>query len=194
VKSASRRFVARLAPGWIVASLLGGCAASLETPRRSTIRIVDAPGEGCAPLDWPVAATVSSPFGRRDGRVHQGIDLAVPEGTPVRAACGGVVTYASDRLRGYGRLVIVEHAGGLTTVYAHNRSLEVPAGASVSRGQLLAYSGATGHVTAPHLHFEVRRLGVAIDPLGLLAPPPYPSPRPGMYAERPASPADSSTP
>ena len=145
-----------------------GCAALPIEPPRSSIRVVSA--DGCAPFDWPVEAVVSSGFGPRDGHAHLGLDLAVPEGTPVRAACAGVVRYAGDGQRGYGRLVVVDHAGGLSTAYAHNRALAVEVGAVVARGQLLSYSGATGHVTAPHLHFEVRRDGVAVDPLPLLAP------------------------
>jgi murein DD-endopeptidase MepM/ murein hydrolase activator NlpD len=146
---------------------LAGCAAEPAlAPRTSTLREVTV--EPCVPLEWPVDAEVSSLFGRRDGRPHLGIDLAAPEGTPVRAACAGVVTFASDRLRGYGRLIIVEHGSGTTTVYAHNQTLFVSVGAAVARGQVIARSGATGRVTAPHLHFEVRQKGRPVDPLGLL--------------------------
>ncbi len=164
------------------AVLAAGCAAGPRELQRasSTIRVLAA--EPCAPLGWPVDAAVSSLFGRRDGRPHLGIDLAVPEDTEVRAACGGVVTYAADRLRGYGRMIVVEHAAGLATVYAHNRRLLVAEGEAVGRGQVIARSGATGHVTAPHVHFEVRRDGSAVDPLGLLGA--RPGPRIG-YARRP---------
>jgi murein DD-endopeptidase MepM/ murein hydrolase activator NlpD len=148
--------------------LCGACAAPLEEQRGSTIRVSSSTSAACAPLDWPVRAEVSSPFGRRDGREHTGVDLAVPEGTPVVAACDGIVRTADARLRGYGKLVIVEHADGLSTYYAHNRELSVRAGEVVRRGQPLSLSGATGHVTAPHLHFEVRKDGIAVDPLGLL--------------------------
>lgn len=119
-------------------------------------------------MSWPIATSISSGFGPRDGRQHLGIDLVVPQGTPVRAACDGVVAYAGTKLRGYGRLLIVKHGGGLSTVYAHNRELLVREGAAVARGQIIALSGATGHVTAPHLHFEVRVDGAAIDPVPLL--------------------------
>lgn len=171
--------------------LLPACAAPLhERARSSSIHVVDS--APCAPLAWPVDANVSSPFGRREGRAHDGIDLGVPEGTAVHAACAGVVRYASDRLRGYGRLVILEHAAGLTTVYAHNHTLLVSAGATVARGQVISRSGATGHVTAPHVHFEVRRAGKPVDPLGLLAPRPL---REGIgYALGPATHAEVSTP
>jgi murein DD-endopeptidase MepM/ murein hydrolase activator NlpD len=120
---------------------------------------------------WPVDGTLSSPFGSRDGRnhEHEGIDVAVAEDTPVRAACDGMVTYAGNGLRGYGNVVIVQHAGGLATVYAHNRALEVRVGDPVARGQEIARSGQTGHATAPHLHFEVRLGSIARDPLGYLS-------------------------
>ena len=148
--------------------LLAGCAEVRLPQRSSTMHLLT--DGACGLLSWPADAVVSSGFGVRDARPHQGIDLAIPEGTPVRAACAGVVTYADDKLRGYGRLVILEHAGGLTTVYAHNEALLVATGAHVLRGQLLSRSGQTGHVTAPHLHFEVRRDGRPIDPLGVLGP------------------------
>ncbi len=146
--------------------LLAGCADAQLPQRASTIRVMS--GSPCGPLTWPVDAPVSSGFGRRDARQHLGIDLVVPEGTPVHAACDGTVGYASDKLRGYGRLVILDHAGGLTTVYAHNEALLVQVGARIARGQVIARSGQTGHVTAPHVHFEVRRAGRAVDPLGQL--------------------------
>jgi len=162
---------------------LGGCAPLVEeAPRTSTIReltvadvtatlpSVIAPGGDCSML-WPVDGTLSSPFGSRDGRnhEHEGIDVAVAEDTPVRAACDGMVTYAGNGLRGYGNVVIVQHAGGLATVYAHNRALEVRVGDPVARGQEIARSGQTGRATAPHLHFEVRLGSIARDPLGYLS-------------------------
>jgi murein DD-endopeptidase MepM/ murein hydrolase activator NlpD len=119
-------------------------------------------------MSWPVEAPLSSPFGRREGKAHDGIDLAAPEGTPVRAACDGAVVYAGSKLRGYGNLVILEHAGSLATVYAHNQALLVHEGEHVLRGAEIARSGATGHVTAPHLHFEVRQDGRPRDPLEYL--------------------------
>jgi murein DD-endopeptidase MepM/ murein hydrolase activator NlpD len=127
--------------------------------------------EGDCSMLWPVDGTLSSPFGARDGRSHEheGIDVAVAEDTPVRAACDGVVAYAGNGLRGYGNVVIVQHAGKLVTVYAHNRALEVHLGDAVTRGQEIARSGQTGHATAPHLHFEVRLGSIARDPLGYLS-------------------------
>ncbi len=115
---------------------------------------------------------VSSWFGPRDGRPHDGIDIAVPDGTAITAAAAGVVRYAGNAVRGYGNFILLEHAGGWVTVYAHNRALLVPEGQSVARGEVIALSGHTGNATAPHLHFEVR-LGVTPqDPLKYLPPQP----------------------
>jgi murein DD-endopeptidase MepM/ murein hydrolase activator NlpD len=141
-------------------------------PQTSQIREVShirelSPG-GCGRLSWPVHGALSSPFGRRDGSAHDGIDVAVAEGTPVRAACDGSVAYAGDKLRGYGRLLIVAHSGGLATVYAHNSLLLVREGDLVARGQEIARSGQTGRASAPHLHFEVRRDNHPEDPLKYL--------------------------
>ena len=121
-------------------------------------------------MDWPAEGPLSSGFGRRDGKPHEGIDLAVPEGTPVHAVCDGVVVYSGAKLRGYGRLVIVQHAGNLSTVYAHNSRLLVREGEPVTRGRVIALSGQTGRATAPHLHFEVRRDARPEDPLKYLPP------------------------
>ena len=144
--------------------------AATSTIRELTVTPSDA-SAGCASMLWPVDGPLSSPFGRREGRAHDGIDLAVAEDTPVRAACDGIVAYAGNRLRGYGNVVILQHAGALATVYAHNRALDVREGDRVARGQVIARSGQTGHATAPHLHFEVRKDSIARDPLGYLSRP-----------------------
>lgn len=127
-----------------------------------------APAPQAGLLAWPVKAIVSSLFGPRGGRPHEGIDLAVPDGTQVCAAADGRVIYAGNRISGYGNLVILRHGDRLTTVYAHNSRLQVSEGALVSRGQVIAISGHSGRVTAPHLHFEVRWDGVPYDPLAYL--------------------------
>ncbi|HWO42932.1 MAG TPA: M23 family metallopeptidase [Candidatus Eisenbacteria bacterium] len=116
---------------------------------------------------WPVTGTVNSRFGPRGVAVHDGIDIAAPEGTPVRSAEAGEVIY-SDQLRGYGNLVIVRHAGGFATVYAHNQANLVREGQMVRRGEMIARVGSTGRVTAPHLHFEIRKDNIAQDPLRYL--------------------------
>lgn len=125
---------------------------------------------GRAALQWPVpGGAVTSPFGRREDGHHDGIDVQAPIGTPVRAARGGTVVY-SGRLRGYGNLVIVDHGGGLATVYAHNQRNLVRPGERVGASQRIATLGATGQVSGPHLHFEVRQRNVARDPLQFLPP------------------------
>ena len=110
-----------------------------------------------ARLAWPVAKpVVSSKFGHRWGRNHEGIDLAAPLGVAVFAADDGVVIYADNLLSGYGNMVILEHNGGLLTAYAHNSVLLVQKADRVRRGQMIARVGQSGRATAPHLHFEVR--------------------------------------
>jgi len=99
--------------------------------------------------------------------MHEGIDIAVGEGTPVRAAAAGTVIYAGW-MSGYGNLVAVDHGNGLSTAYAHNSSLAVSVGQSVAAGEIVSYSGNTGNSTGPHVHFEVRVNGSAVDPLGYL--------------------------
>jgi murein DD-endopeptidase MepM/ murein hydrolase activator NlpD len=117
-------------------------------------------------LIWPVNGPVVSPFGMRWGRLHAGIDIAVPYGTPIHAAASGTVIYAGW-MGGYGNFVIVDHGGGLATGYAHQSSIAV-GGGSVSQGQVIGYVGCTGHCFGPHLHFEVRVNGTPVDPLGYL--------------------------
>lgn len=112
----------------------------------------------------PVSGTVNSGFGPRGAGFHDGVDIAAPEGTPIRAVEQGEVVY-SDQLRGYGNIVIVRHAGGLVSVYAHNQVNLVREGQQVARGQVIAKVGSTGRVTGPHLHFEIRRNNAAQDPL-----------------------------
>jgi murein DD-endopeptidase MepM/ murein hydrolase activator NlpD len=123
------------------------------------------------PLRWPLAPgriIVGSPFGTREGRPHEGIDLPAPVGTPVFAAADGRVVYAGNGIRGYGNLVVVRHAGDLLTVYAHNSVLLVTQGQPVRAGDRIALVGQSGHATGPHLHFEVRARQVPRNPMGFL--------------------------
>jgi murein DD-endopeptidase MepM/ murein hydrolase activator NlpD len=99
--------------------------------------------------------------------MHEGIDIAVAEGTAVVAAAAGTVIYAGW-LGGYGNLVVVDHGGGISTAYAHNSAYATSVGQSVSQGQVVSYSGNTGNSSGPHVHFEVRVDGTAVDPLGYL--------------------------
>ena len=118
-------------------------------------------------LLWPVDGPVTSPFGWRWGRMHEGIDIGVGYGTPIHAAASGSVIYAGW-MSGYGNLVVLDHGDGLATAYGHQSQLAVSIGQSVSQGQVIGYVGSTGHSTGPHLHFEVRVDGSAVDPLGYL--------------------------
>jgi murein DD-endopeptidase MepM/ murein hydrolase activator NlpD len=115
---------------------------------------------------WPVSGPVVSPFGWRWGRMHEGVDIAAGYGTPIAAAASGTVIYAGW-MGGYGNLIIVDHGGGIATAYAHQSSFAV-GGGTVAQGQTLGYIGCTGHCYGPHLHFEVRVNGSAVDPLGYL--------------------------
>ena len=118
-------------------------------------------------LIWPLNGPITSSFGPRWGRMHEGIDISVGTGTSVVAAASGTVLVAGWS-GGYGVLVVIDHGNGLATAYAHNSSATVSLGQSVTQGQLVAYSGNTGHSTGPHLHFEVRVNGSAVNPLGYL--------------------------
>lgn len=129
-------------------------------------------GSATARFYWPVKGQVIARFGRRPGGLYnEGINIAAPKGTPVRAAAAGVVAYAGNQLRGYGRLVLIRHPGGWITAYAHNDAILVRVGQHVRRGQTIARVGASGRVRSPQSHFEIRRGIRAIDPETLLAAP-----------------------
>lgn len=117
------------------------------------------------PFLWPVeGGRMSSGFGPRGGSVHEGIDIVSSEGKPVRAVHDGRVVY-SGQMRGYGNVVVVYHGQGLASVYAHNRENLVRDAQMLQKGQVLATVGNTGHSSSPHLHFELRRNGKALNPL-----------------------------
>jgi len=116
---------------------------------------------------WPVNGPVVSPFGQRWGRLHAGVDIAVPAGTPIRAAAGGTVAMAGW-MGGYGQYTCIQHGGGVATCYAHQSSIGVGSGASVKQGQVIGSVGCTGHCFGDHLHFEVRINGSPVDPMGYL--------------------------
>jgi murein DD-endopeptidase MepM/ murein hydrolase activator NlpD len=115
---------------------------------------------------WPVSGPVVSPFGMRWGRLHAGIDIAVPAGTPIRAAKSGSIVLAAPT-SGYGNYTCIDHGGGLSTCYAHQSSYAITSG-SVSQGDVIGYVGCTGHCYGDHLHFEVRINGAPVDPMGYL--------------------------
>lgn len=117
-----------------------------------------------SPFIWPVEGGIASAFGPRGETHHDGIDIAAPVGTPVRAARGGRVLY-SDELRGYGNLLIIDHGEGYATVYAHNRTNVVGTDAVVKQGDVVAEVGESGESSQPNLHFEVRQDNVARNPV-----------------------------
>ena len=122
-------------------------------------------------LDWPLRGVLYARFGKKGREPHDGIDLAVPVGTPVKTAQEGEVLYAGEQ-RGYGLIVIVQHSDRLITLYAHNRDLRVKTGQKVRREQVIATVGESGKTSGPQLHFEVRVDGKPVDPLDYLGPLP----------------------
>ncbi len=116
---------------------------------------------------WPAAGEITSPFGYRWGRSHDGIDIAAPAGAPVRAARAGRTAYAGWQ-SGYGYMVLIDHGQGLATLYAHLDGFAVERGQYVATGQVVGYVGNTGYSFGPHLHFEVRQGGQAVNPLQYL--------------------------
>ena len=118
---------------------------------------------------WPVRGKVITGYGAKtNGKANDGINLAVPEGTPVKAAEDGVVAYAGNELKGYGNLVLVRHSNGYVTAYAHASELMVKRGDTIRRGQVIAKSGQSGEVGSPQLHFEIRKGSQPVDPLQFL--------------------------
>jgi len=124
---------------------------------------------GSGKLLWPVdGGIIYSKFGMRNGEFHEGVDISAPEGTAIYAAEDGKVVYSDNRIRGYGNMIVIKHAGSLSTVYAHCRVNLVKEGDFVKRGQKIAEVGKTGQATGTHLHFEVRVGKTAVDPLKYL--------------------------
>lgn len=120
--------------------------------------------------EWvrPVKGRISSGFGMRNGKVHEGVDILAPEGTPVRAAAYGLVIYAGDGMRGYGNAVVLDHGEEITTLYGHLHEIQVQSGDAVAKGQRIGTVGSTGNATTTHLHFELRVGGDAVDPESIL--------------------------
>lgn len=116
-----------------------------------------------AGMIWPLRGTVTSEFGSRWGRRHEGLDIAAPTGTPLRAAKAGTVIFAGQQ-GGYGNITIIDHGGGLTTTYPHQSRFGTTEGAQVAQGEVIGYVGCTGSCTGPHVHFETRVGGTAVNP------------------------------
>jgi len=126
------------------------------------------------PNIWPIDGRLMSPFGRRndpfsgEGAIHTGVDISAPEGTPVKAAADGVVTFAQVHSGGFGRLVIITHSNGMESCYAHLSKFDVIAGQEIRQGELVGRVGHSGRVTAPHLHYEVHVSGAPVNPYRFL--------------------------
>jgi murein DD-endopeptidase MepM/ murein hydrolase activator NlpD len=156
-----------------VAAIQGKLAAQLSAGGFTPLPAGPIQG-GSGGLIWPVNGPVVSGFGSRtingSYEFHPGIDIAVPEGTPIRAAASGTVIFTESEASsgGYGNFTCIDHGGGLSTCYAHQTSFAVSAGQSVSQGAIIGYTGCTGYCFGPHLHFEVRINGSVTDPMGYL--------------------------
>ncbi len=179
VQPAAAQPVATLAPPATKLATAGGPPQSARLAQATTV--VDdtaaaatsakaAEATGALPtFRWPVRGKVITSYGAKtNGKSNDGINLAVPEGTPVKAAEDGVVAYSGNELKGYGNLVLVRHSNGYVTAYAHASELLVKRGDTIKRGQIIAKSGQSGEVGSPQLHFEIRKGSSPVDPLQFL--------------------------
>jgi murein DD-endopeptidase MepM/ murein hydrolase activator NlpD len=141
-----------------------------EKPAAEAASVKPSEATGALPtFRWPVRGKVIASYGAKtNGKSNDGINLAVPEGTPVKAAEDGVVAYSGNELKGYGNLVLVRHSNGYVTAYAHASELLVKRGDTIKRGQIIAKSGQSGEVGSPQLHFEIRKGSSPVDPLQFL--------------------------
>ncbi|NOJ50306.1 peptidoglycan DD-metalloendopeptidase family protein [Bradyrhizobium archetypum] len=141
-----------------------------EKPAAEPAAVKPSEATGALPtFRWPVRGKVITSYGAKtNGKSNDGINLAVPEGTPVKAAEDGVVAYSGNELKGYGNLVLVRHSNGYVTAYAHASELLVKRGDTIKRGQIIAKSGQSGEVGSPQLHFEIRKGSSPVDPLQFL--------------------------
>ena len=144
-------------------------SARVVTPEMQTttqsVTTAAQPAGNLPSFRWPVKGRIIAAFGSKmDGTQNDGINLAVPEGTPVKAADDGVVAYAGNELKGYGNLVLIRHANGYVSAYANASEILVKRGDTIKRGQVIAHAGQTGNVTSPQLHFEIRKGSTPVDP------------------------------
>ncbi|MEH6950689.1 LysM peptidoglycan-binding domain-containing M23 family metallopeptidase [Nitrobacter sp. NHB1] len=148
-------------------------AVATATPEAAVVKpaVKAAEATGALPrFRWPVRGRVIAAYGARtNGKSNDGINVSVPEGTPVKAAGDGVVAYAGNELKGYGNLILVRHPNGYVTAYAHASELLVKRGDTIKRGQVIAKSGQSGEAASPQLHFEIRKGSTPVDPLQFLS-------------------------
>ncbi len=178
VQPAAAQPVAALAPPATKLAAAGGPPQSArlaqatapveDTAVATPVKATEATG-ALPTFRWPVRGKVITSYGAKtNGKSNDGINLAVPEGTPVKAAEDGVVAYSGNELKGYGNLVLVRHSNGYVTAYAHASELMVKRGDTIKRGQIIAKSGQSGEVGSPQLHFEIRKGSSPVDPLQFL--------------------------
>ena len=145
---------------------LAGSAGKTATDATEEETAAAPEDQGGAGFRWPARGRVVAGFGRSaSGEQNDGINIALPEGSPIKASEAGVVIYAGNELTGFGNLILVRHEGGWVTAYAHNKEMLVSRNQQVKRGEVIAYAGATGNVTQPQLHFELRKGSQPVDPL-----------------------------
>jgi murein DD-endopeptidase MepM/ murein hydrolase activator NlpD len=150
------------------ANLASATTTPQETETTSPVKAAEAVG-GLPTFRWPVRGRVIAAYGAKsNGKQNDGINVAVPEGTPVKAAEDGVVAYAGNELKGYGNLVLIRHDNGYVTAYAHASELKVRRGDKITRGQVIGKAGQTGDVASPQLHFEIRKGSSPVDPMQFL--------------------------
>jgi murein DD-endopeptidase MepM/ murein hydrolase activator NlpD len=148
-------------PGWY--------ASTAAPPPLASVPANYAPDTASIAFAWPLTGPVVADYGSTvSGERNAGIDIAVPFGTPIRAAAAGQISYAGNELRGYGNLVLIKHDDGYVTAYAHAERIVVNRGDMVQKGQIIGYAGQTGDVTSPQLHFEIRKGVTPINPRTLL--------------------------
>ncbi len=153
-----------------VATAEAGAPLAAAEPAPSKIEAPAEAANAAGGFRWPVRGRVIAGFGSEaNGQHNDGINLAVPEGTSVKAAEEGTVAYAGNELKGYGNLLLVRHSNGFVTAYAHASELLVKRGEQVKRGQIIARAGQTGNVASPQLHFEIRKGATPVDPMRYLS-------------------------
>jgi murein DD-endopeptidase MepM/ murein hydrolase activator NlpD len=165
--AASNELAARIREAEAAAARSSSSGSGTDAGTTTDAGPVAPPSGPPASFIWPVSGPITSPFGMRWGTLHPGIDIGVPTGTPIHAAAAGKVIYCGW-MSGYGNLEMIDHGGGIATLYGHESRVLAPCGAEVAQGQIIGYSGCTGFCTGPHVHFEVRVNGNPVDPLGYL--------------------------
>jgi murein DD-endopeptidase MepM/ murein hydrolase activator NlpD len=168
-RMAEARLAAPSSPAARVATSDPPAAANVRLAAPAVAPPAEAAPNGAPAFRWPARGRIINNYGARvNGSTNDGIDLAVPEGTPVRSADDGVVAYAGNELKGYGNLVLVRHANGFVTAYANGSELLVKRNDQVHKGQVILKSGQTGNAATPQLHFEIRKNSAPVDPMQYL--------------------------